>query len=77
LVIIALEKFIGNRCSATAKLCAEGPIPAVSGCSNPSMRETPALLDHLIGSGEQGCRHGEVEHPGGLGIDDQLELARP
>src|SRR6266446_7600552 len=33
-------------------------------------------LDHLVGSHEQLVRHGEAEHPGGLGVDDQLELRR-
>jgi uncharacterized protein YigE (DUF2233 family) len=28
------------------------------------------LLDHLVGDREQRRRHGEPEHPGGLGIDD-------
>jgi hypothetical protein len=40
------------------------------------MRETPALLDHLIGSGEQGCRHGEVQHQAQLHVNDELELRR-
>src|SRR5450631_149280 len=34
------------------------------------------LFDHLVGGGEQCWRHGEAEHPGGLGVDDQLELSR-
>jgi hypothetical protein len=33
-------------------------------------------FDHLVGNAEQGGRHGEAEHPGGLGVDDQLELGR-
>src|SRR5262245_26298203 len=33
-------------------------------------------LDHLIGSGEQCRGHSEVEHSGGLCVDDQLELGR-
>ena len=31
-------------------------------------------FDHLVGGREQRGRHGEVEHPGGLGVDDQLEI---
>src|SRR5262249_5359116 len=32
--------------------------------------------NHLIGGGEQLVRHSEAEHPSGLVIDDELELAR-
>ena len=35
-----------------------------------------SLFDHLVGGGEQRRRHGEAKHPGGLVIDDQLELRR-
>jgi hypothetical protein len=31
---------------------------------------------HLVGGHEQLVRHSEAEHPGGRGVDDQLELAR-
>jgi hypothetical protein len=34
------------------------------------------LLDHLVGDAEQRRRHGEAEHPGRLGVDDQLETYR-
>ena len=34
------------------------------------------LLDHLVGGHEQLVRHSEAEHPGGLGVDHQLELGR-
>ena len=39
-------------------------------------QQTASLFDHLVGAGEQRGRHGEAEHPGGLDIDDQLELGR-
>jgi hypothetical protein len=39
-------------------------------CANAS------LFDHLVGNREQRRRHGEAEHPGSLGVDDQLELGR-
>ena len=32
------------------------------------------LLDHLVGEREQRRRHSDAEHPGGLGIDDELAL---
>jgi hypothetical protein len=34
-----------------------------------------SLFDDLVGGREQRRRHGKAEHPGGLMIDDQLELA--
>src|SRR6516164_4451980 len=33
------------------------------------------LLDDLVGAGEQRGRHFEAEHPCGLSINDELELA--
>jgi hypothetical protein len=38
--------------------------------------KTASLFDHLVGGYEQLVRHGETEHPGGLVIDDQLELVQ-
>jgi hypothetical protein len=35
-----------------------------------------ASLDHLVGAGEEGLRHGEAERVGCLQIDDQLEFGR-
>ena len=33
-------------------------------------------FDHLIGGHEQAGGHGQAEHPGGLGFDDEFEPAR-
>src|SRR5215218_1735839 len=35
-----------------------------------------ASFDHFVGEREQRMRDGNAEHPGGLGVDDELELAR-
>src|SRR6516162_5969270 len=35
------------------------------------------LFDHLVGGDEQLVRHGEAEHLGGRGVDDELELCCP
>src|SRR5215831_1907312 len=33
-------------------------------------------LDHLVGESKEFIRHSEAEHPGGLGVDNELELCR-
>jgi len=38
--------------------------------------ETAALLDDLVGAGEDRWRHGEAERLGGLQVHDQLEPCR-
>ena len=35
------------------------------------------LFDHLVGDGEQRCRHFDAEQSGGLQVDDKFELGRP
>src|ERR1700730_300275 len=40
------------------------------------LQQNAALLDNLVGAGEQRRRHREAERPGGLQIDDELELDR-
>src|SRR5262249_18499298 len=47
--------------SATAHLCRS--------------RTPGASFDHLVGAGEQRGRHFEAEHPCGLSVNDELELA--
>ena len=37
-------------------------------------RTAKGLLDHLVGARKQRRRHGEAEHPSGLGVDDEFEL---
>ena len=38
--------------------------------------ERPHLIDHLVGAGEQGRRHGQPKRLGGVEIDGKLELDR-
>jgi len=33
-------------------------------------------FDHLVGAGEQRCRHRKAERPGGLEVHAKLELGR-
>ena len=47
------------------------PLAVVSRCSYMK----PKLLDHLVGERKQCRRHGEVEQPRRLQIDDELELS--
>src|SRR5262249_15455750 len=61
---------LGSGPTQASRQVAVGPKPAVSNRS-----KAASLLNHLVGGREQGRRHGEAEHPGGFGIDDQLKLA--
>src|SRR5262249_60647150 len=44
-------------------------------CGREHSQQDARLFDHLIGEGEQRGWHSETEYPGGLRVDDQLELA--
>src|SRR5262245_20130995 len=39
-------------------------------------RAVRRLFDHLVGGDDERLRNGEADRPGGLMIDDQLELGR-
>jgi hypothetical protein len=39
-------------------------------------QQTGSLLDDLVCEREQPIRHGETEHPGSGGVDDEFELGR-
>jgi hypothetical protein len=41
-----------------------------------SIRSKTALINHLVGGGEQRRRHIKPERPGGFQVDHQLELDR-
>ena len=47
---------------------------AKSGCEQ--SQQGSHLFDHLVSGGEERWRYSEAEHPGGLRVDDQLELRR-
>ena len=55
--------------TADVSIC---PLCAKSGHSRCSKKKL--LFDHVAGGGKQRRRHVEAERPGGLEIDDQLEL---
>ncbi len=35
-----------------------------------------ASFDHLVGAGDERCGDGDPKHPGGLLVEDKIELAR-
>jgi len=49
------------------------PQADVSRCSNIRLQK-PDLFDHLVGATEQREREGDAKRPGGLEINDQLDL---
>src|SRR6476619_5318349 len=49
-----------------------GSVPQTVLSSRNKMRERDALLDHLIGTGEQRGRHRDADCLRGLQVDDQL-----
>ena len=65
-------RFASNsvRISAAEELT----LSAISG--RKQSQQTVSLFDQFVGGDEQLFRHSKAEHPGGLGVDDQLELAR-
>jgi hypothetical protein len=61
---------IGIRVSAPTRRNCRGPLSDINDMNS---RHS---FDHLVGAGEE-CRwHVEAEHPGGLGVDDQLDFGR-
>src|SRR6516164_8753742 len=51
----------------------ETPVWHVDAARGPS---TPSL-DHLVGASEQHGGHLDPEHPGGVGVDDKLDIRSP
>src|SRR5262249_33590651 len=41
-----------------------------------AVQQAERSFDHLVGDGKQRRGHVEANHPGRLGVDDQLKLAR-
>jgi hypothetical protein len=51
-------------------------VPTIGGLKSTQSGRSPALLDNLVGAGEERLRHGEAERVGCVQIDDQLEGRR-
>ena len=75
-LVVPQRHEIGRLRHLLAVIAWRPPTLAVHSVSIAVRSPRPSLFDHLVGGGEQRWRHGEAEHPGGLGVDDQLELGR-
>src|SRR5262245_45522893 len=58
-----------KRTSREAREVPRGDLSKCKTCVN-----KVALLDHLVGDGDQRWWYRQAEHPGGFGVDHQLEL---
>src|SRR5262245_59780961 len=74
--LVAKDSFAATRCP-TRTGARPRPRPDAAIVGGEVSFEPPSSFtsfDHLVGGNQQLVGHGEAEHPGGLGVDDQLEL---